>query len=208
MLIDKSVREFVQEVNSSSPTPGGGGVSALVGALGSSLVAMYLHLSMNKKKFTEASDEVQQMIQEKMDKLQLSIQGFLDCIDMDAEAFNTVINAYKLPKSNEEEIQVRQEAIAQASEVAIAPPMQILESGCFILTLLDDILPYGNNSVVSDYAIGIILLEAAIQGAAYNIYINLNDSEEHQQIRKGVALALGKASSLKEHLLEESKKYL
>ena len=87
--------------------------------------------------------------------------------------------------------------------------MYSLESGlCSILTLLDNILPYGNNSVVSDYAIGIILLEAAIQGAAYNIYINLNDSEEHQQIRKGVALALGKASSLKEHLLEESKKYL
>jgi len=50
MLIDKSVKEFIQEVNSASPTPGGGGVSALVGSLGSSLVAMYLHLSMNKKK--------------------------------------------------------------------------------------------------------------------------------------------------------------
>ncbi|MBR3693349.1 MAG: cyclodeaminase/cyclohydrolase family protein [Erysipelotrichales bacterium] len=98
MLIDKSVKEFIQEVNSASPTPGGGGVSALVGSLGSSLVAMYLHLSMNKKKYKEASNEVQEMIQRKMECLQQSIQEFLVCIDQDAEAFNTVISAYKLPK--------------------------------------------------------------------------------------------------------------
>ena len=208
MLIDKRVKEFIQEVNSASPTPGGGGVSALVGSLGSSLVAMYLHLSMNKKKYKEASNEVQEMIQRKMECLQQSIQEFLVCIDQDAEAFNTVISAYKLPKGTEEEKVIRNQAITQANEIAIRPPMQILEIGRSILVQLGDILPYGNANVVSDYAIGIILLEAAIQGAAYNIKINLSDSEEHQQIRKEVDVVLENASTLKNELLAESQKYL
>ncbi|MBQ9986799.1 MAG: cyclodeaminase/cyclohydrolase family protein, partial [Erysipelotrichales bacterium] len=189
-------------------TPGGGGVSALVGSLGSSLVAMYLHLSMNKKKYKEASSEVQEMIQRKMECLQQSIQEFLVCIDQDAEAFNTVISAYKLPKGTEEEKVIRNQAITQANEIAIRPPMQILEIGRSILVQLGDILPYGNANVVSDYAIGIILLEAAIQGAAYNIKINLSDSEEHQQIRKEVDVVLENASTLKNELLAESQKYL
>ncbi|MBR3693348.1 MAG: cyclodeaminase/cyclohydrolase family protein [Erysipelotrichales bacterium] len=103
---------------------------------------------------------------------------------------------------------MRNQAITQANEIAIRPPMQILEIGRSILVQLGDILPYGNANVVSDYAIGIILLEAAIQGAAYNIKINLSDSEEHQQIRKEVDVVLENASTLKNELLAESQKYL
>ena len=210
MLVNKTIEEFISEVNSSSPAPGGGSVSALVGALGSSLVAMYTHLSIGKKKYREAPIEIQEQMNTQMEALQTSIKDFMICIDRDSDVYNLVMSAYKLPKETEEEQTTRNEAIYDAIEKAIASPMAIMKHGVAILEKLDNMLPYGNKNAASDFAVGVILLDAAIQGAALNVEINLSSarSEYSEVSRNQMNDLLAKTASLKEKLLTEAKNYL
>lgn len=210
MLVNKTIEEFISEVNSSSPAPGGGSVSALVGALGSSLVAMYTHLSIGKKKYREAPVEIQEQIQSQMDALQASIKDFMICVDRDTEVYNLVMSAYKLPKETEEQQAVRNEAIYDAVEKAIASPMAIMQHGVAILEKLDNMLPYGNKNAASDFAVGVILIEAAIQGAALNVEINLSSarSELGEASKKQMDELLEKTATLKDKLLKDAKNYI
>ena len=210
MLVNKTVQEFIDEVNSPSPAPGGGSVSALVGALGSSLVAMYTHLSITKKKFKEAPIEIQEQINNQMNSLQESIKEFMLCIDCDTEVYTTVISAYKLPKSSDEEISIRNIAIYDAIEQAIASPMAIMEQGITILKQLDNMLPYGNINAVSDFAVGVILIDAAIQGAALNVKINLSSAREDISKSSEIKMnqILEETKSLKDKLLNDAIQYI
>lgn len=210
MLINKTIEEFINDVNSPSPAPGGGSVSALVGALGSSLVAMFTHLSISKKKFKEAPAEIQEQVMNQMNALQNSIKEFMICIDRDTDVYNIVISAYKLPKSSNEEIDVRQTAIYGAIEQAIASPMAIMEHGISILKQLDNLLPYGNINAASDFAVGVILIDAAIQGAALNVKINLSSARENISKESEIKMnnILTEVKELKEKLLNDASQYI
>lgn len=210
MLVNKTIEEFINEVNSPSPAPGGGSVSALVGALGSSLVAMFTHLSISKKKFREAPIEIQEQIMNQMSTLQESIKKFMICVDHDTDVYNIVISAYKLPRSSEDEIKVREIAIYDAIEQAIASPMEIMEQGVAILKQIDNMLPYGNINAASDFAVGVILLDAAIQGAALNVKINLSSAREEISKTSEVKMnqLLEETKSLREKLLADASSYI
>src|SRR5208283_992112 len=112
MLTTKTVDEFIDEVASSSPTPGGGSVAALAGALGAALTAMVCNLTIGKKKYLGVQREMEEVLKQS-DNLQAS---FVKLIDDDAEAFNTVMSAFDLPKETEEEKTKRAEAIQQATK--------------------------------------------------------------------------------------------
>lgn len=210
MLTNKTVEEFIAEVNSPSPAPGGGSVSALVGTLGSALVAMYTHLSINKKKFKEVPIEVQEQFSKQMEALQVSIQEFQKCVERDTEVYNQVMSAYKLPKDSTEEIFARQEAIYTAVEQAIDSPMEIMRQGVSILRQLDNMLPFGNKNAASDFAVGVILLDAAIQGAALNVKINLSSAREDisKTSEKQMNQILEETKVLKDKLLNDAHQYI
>lgn len=210
MLINQTIQDFIAEVNSPSPAPGGGSVSALVGALGSSLVAMYTHLSINKKKFKEAPEEIQIQFQNQMNAMQETIRQFLVCVDKDTEVYNKVMGAYKLPKDSLEEQSIRNVAIKKATEDAINSPLSIMRYGVDLLKQLENMLPYGNKNAASDYAVGIILLDAAIQGAALNVKINLPSASEEVRTKSESemnALLLA-TTEFKKKLLNEAMQYI
>ena len=132
------------------------------------------------------------------------------CVDRDTEVYNLVMSAYKLPKETEEQQAVRNEAIYDAVEKAIASPMAIMQHGVAILEKLDNMLPYGNKNAASDFAVGVILIEAAIQGAALNVEINLSSarSELGEASKKQMDELLEKTATLKDKLLKDAKNYI
>lgn len=172
-LVDRSVADFIDEVDSASPAPGGGSVSALVGSLGGSLARMVGHLTINKKKFSELPDEVREMFMQGFDEL-LRIKEELNLlIDRDTEAFNLVMGAFKLSKETDEEKEVRSKAIEEATYKAIEVPMVIGELSHRGLEVMECFVEYGNRNAITDLGVASLLLMSSLEGAVLNVKINL-----------------------------------
>lgn len=169
MLMDKSVREFVTELASDSAAPGGGSAAALAGCLGAALTTMVCNLSLDEAKFQVSLPEIQDIRRQASDLL-----AKLTCaVDEDAAAFNEVMEAYKLPKNTEEEKKARLSAIQQTMKTAALLPLGVAGDCLGVLRLAGRILPVGNQNAASDAAVSGLMAYAALQGALYNVKINL-----------------------------------
>lgn len=173
MLFDLSTEELLKQIDSDSPAPGGGSVSALVSVLGISLARMYAHLSVNKKKFKALDEQVQQEFITCFENLAIYKKNLIAAFDHDCDAYDQVITAYQLPKRNEEEINVRQQAILAATQIAIDSPYAIMKESLHAMRLCAQMVDQGNRNAISDLACGVIFMDAAIQGASLNVAINL-----------------------------------
>ena len=169
MLMDKTVRDFVFELASDSPAPGGGSAAALAGCLGTALTAMVCNLSLDETKYKDVLPEIQE-IRQQADSL---LSKLVNAVDEDAQAFNEVMDAYKLPKATEEEKATRLAKIQQAMKKAASLPLEVSASCLEALKLSGRILPLGNPNAASDAAVAGLMAYAAIQGALYNVKINL-----------------------------------
>ncbi len=169
MLVAKSVRDFVTELASDSAAPGGGSAAALAGALGAALTTMVCNLSLDEEKFQAVLPEIQAI------RLQASAlqEKLTNAVDEDAQAFNSVMNAYKLPKSNDEEKKARLATIQQSMKQAALLPLGVAGDSLEALKLAARILPLGNQNAASDAAVSGLMAYAAIQGALFNVKINL-----------------------------------
>jgi len=182
-LVEKSVVEFIDEVDSASPAPGGGSVSALVGSLGASLSRMVGHLTVNKKKFKGFSEEIQWDFIQRFEEL-YNIKSELNVlVDRDTEAFNCVMGAFKLPKGTEEEKAVRKEAIEEATYKAIDVPMVIGELSYRGLELIEYFVEYGNKNAITDLGVSALLLASALEGAILNVKINLPGITDEEYVK-------------------------
>ena len=169
MLMEKTVRCFVTELASDSPAPGGGSAAALAGSLGAALTTMVCNLSTDEEKFKQSLPEIQSIRSEAatlMEKLMLAV-------DEDAQAFNEVMDAYKLPKTSDEEKSKRLATIQQSMKKAALLPLAVAGDCLEALKLAHRILPIGNANAASDAAVAGLMAYAAIQGALYNVKINL-----------------------------------
>lgn len=169
MLMDKSVRDFVAELASDSAAPGGGSAAALAGCLGSALTSMVCNLSLDEIKFKDALPEIL-AIRAQSSKLLASLT---DAVDEDALAFNEVMEAYKLPKATDEEKTTRIATIQNSMKKAALLPLSVARTCLDALKLAGRILPLGNPNAASDAAVAGLMAYAAIQGALYNVKINL-----------------------------------
>jgi len=124
-LFDMKVKDFINELASSSPAPGGGSVSALAGANGCGLLCMVGSLSVTKKKFKSLDDKIQEVYHKKIELFQSNKEQFINFIDEDTEAFNQLMNAFRLPKENDEEIAYRQNEIDKATLSCIKVPLKV-----------------------------------------------------------------------------------
>ena len=169
MLVNKSVRDFVTELASDSAAPGGGSAAALAGALGAALTTMVCNLSLDEEKFQTVLPEIQTI------RLQASAlqEKLTNAVDEDAQAFNAVMEAYKLPKSNDEEKKARLATIQQSMKQAALLPLGVAGDSLEALKLAARILPLGNQNAASDAAVSGLMTYAAIQGALFNVKINL-----------------------------------
>lgn len=180
MLIDKKVNEFLAETASKAPAPGGGSASALAGALGTALSEMVINLTVGKKKYLEVSEELAALLPQLA-----GIRKELEAsIDKDTEAFNLVMNAFSLPKETDDEKAVRRKAIQDATLKATEVPLSVMEKALDALELTVIVAEKGNKNSISDAGVAALMLAGAIDGAAYNVRINLPGLPEDMPFRK------------------------
>jgi len=172
-LYDLTLKDFVEAIDSNSPAPGGGSVSALSATMGVALSRMVGHLTVEKKKFLALPKEIQYEFIDVNRALILIKDELKAMIDEDTNAFNLIMKAYKLPKNNAIEVMERNQAIQAGTLEAIRVPIKVATLSLSALHQLPIILKYGNSSAISDLGVSVLMLSAAIEGACMNVLINL-----------------------------------
>ena len=199
-LIDLKTIDFINEIDSNKPAPGGGSVSALLSTLGVSLARMVGHLSVGKKKFLKLDQELQDEFNEHLSHLLIIKDELIEFIDKDTEAFNLIMNAYQLSKDDPK----RTQAIEDATLEAIKVPYRVAQISYKALEKLSFILAYGNKQTISDLGVSALSLSSGIEGALMNVLINIpglsneNQKNLYQQEAKSI---LKETQALKHSIL-------
>ena len=167
-LVNMNLSAFADETASESPAPGGGSISAYVGALGVSLATMVANLSSHKKGWDERWEEFSDWA-EKGEALKNEL---IRLVDADTKAFNKIMEAFALPKSSEAEKAIRTQAIQEATRFAIDIPFQVMQASFKSLEVIKAMAETGNPNSVSDAGVGALCARAAVMGAFMNVRIN------------------------------------
>src|SRR6185437_10889425 len=195
MADDTTLAAFLESLGSSSPTPGGGVASALVGALSAALAEMVAQLTAGRPKYLAVDERVREIIAQ----LQMSRARVVQLMVDDERAFLAVSAAYKLPKADEEERASREEVIQRALGAAMRPPLAVMSTACAVLALAEEIARIGNGTVVSDAGCAAILGEAAVRSGALNVLANvvlLRDEAAAAEARRQVTAYEMRAETL------------
>ena len=179
--------EFCGALDSSAPVPGGGGASALAGALGAALAGMVCSLTVGKKKYAAVEDEIRE-IWAKASGLKSRL---LEAIDKDAECFEPLAKAYGLPKDDP----ARDEVMENALRNACTAPLEIMKLAAETLELLYELKEKGSVLALSDVGVGASMARAAVTGASLNIYINtklMKDREYAENLNRETGCLLEK----------------
>ena len=168
MNLHKPLQNYLDELSSNSPTPGGGNVAALCGVLASSLGQMVCNLTIGKKKYLDFESGAKDILIE----LENLKKEFLTLAEKDNEAFDRVMDAFKLPKDNEAQIAFRKSAIEKATLEAAFIPEEVIIKCNVLIPLLNEIAEKGNQNSLSDAGVAISLTTAAAEGAFLNVAIN------------------------------------
>lgn len=163
-MTNVKIKEFLDRLGSSDAVPGGGGASALAGALAASLGCMIGSLTVGKKKYADVEDEMRSMMAEMQD---LS-DKLLRCVDKDAEMFAPLAEVYAIPKDEPG----REETLERCLRDAAATPFEIMELCCRATELLEEFAVKGSIMVTSDAATGAAICRGALMGAAVNVKVN------------------------------------
>jgi glutamate formiminotransferase/formiminotetrahydrofolate cyclodeaminase len=167
-LVNMNLTAFADETASESPAPGGGSISAYVGALGVSLATMVANLSSHKKGWDERWEEFSDWA----DKGEALKNELVRLVDADTRAFNRIMEAFGLPKSTEAEKAIRSQAIQEATRYAIDIPFQVMQASFKSLEVIKAMAETGNPNSVSDAGVGALCARAAVMGAFMNVRIN------------------------------------
>jgi formiminotetrahydrofolate cyclodeaminase len=170
---EQTITAFAEDLASGNPSPGGGSAAAVSGVLAASLVKMVAGLTIGRKKYVAVQGEMEEIAAEGTRLAAL----LADLADRDARAYDGVMEAYRLPKSTEEELRLRQEAITEALRHAAEVPLQTARAASEVLVLAVSAADRGNANAVTDAGVGALLAYAAFQAAAYNVRINLSSLE-------------------------------
>ena len=197
--------EFVEVLASKAPVPGGGGASALVGAVGTALGNMVGSLTVGKKKYADVEDEMYEL-KAKCDQLQ---KDFLRLIERDAEVFEPLSKAYGMPKETEEEKAEKARVMEIVLKDACSVPMEIMEKCCEAIELIVEFGAKGSKLAISDAGVGAAFCKAALQGASLNVYINtksMANREYAEELNKKADAMLEKyTKTIQENMQKEGK---
>lgn len=198
-MLEKKTTEFLEELSSSKPVPGGGGASATVGALAAALGMMVANLTVGKKRYADVEDEVKEV------KNQLeTLRDRLICLtDRDAEVFEPLSKAYGLPKETEEQRKYKEQVMEEALYEASLVPMEIMETVLGVIKLLKVMGEKGSKIAISDVGVGILFAEAALEGASLNVFINtdlMKNTERAKLLNEKADEMILKAHVLKDEI--------
>lgn len=198
-LVDLTVKEFANETARESPAPGGGSVSAYMGAMGAALGTMVANLSSHKPGWDERWEEFARYAEQGM-----AIQEeLLHLVDEDTEAFNRIMAAFGMPKGNEEEKRLRSAAIQEATLFAAQVPLQTMKVAMRVFPLCRAMVEKGNPNSVSDAGVGTLAARAAVLGAGMNVKINASSLKDKAKAAELIAEAdrlIAQANSLEEEI--------
>lgn len=175
----ESCRDFVSLLASDSPAPGGGGAAAIAGALGAALGEMVAALTVGKKRYASVEAEIKDAATE-LERLRNKL---LDMVMEDAQGFEPLSRAYRLPKDEPG----REEILEKATLAACAAPMEIVDLGCKALKCVEVMAEKGSVMAVSDAGCAAAMIKAAVDSAALNVYINtkgLKDRDRAENLNK------------------------
>ncbi len=167
-LVDMTCRDFADETASESPAPGGGSISAYMGALAAALGTMVANLSAHKAGWDDRWEEFSD-VAEKGRALQDTL---IHLVDEDTEAFNRIMAVFAMPKKTDEEKAARKEALEAATLYATQVPLRTMKAACETFDILEAMASKGNPASVSDAGVGALAARAAVQGAYLNVKIN------------------------------------
>ena len=200
MLIYLTVKDFLNTVAGSDPVPGGGSIAALNGAIASALAAMVANLTIGKKGY-EVHEELMQHISD----IAVQSEGaFVEDIDRDSEAYDSVFACFKMPKATDEEKAARSAAIQEATKFAALVPMQVARNAYELMNIIMDVARLGNRNAVTDACVAMMSARSAVLGALMNVRINLGSLKDKEFVAKLQA----EADSLEQLACEKEKELL
>jgi glutamate formiminotransferase/formiminotetrahydrofolate cyclodeaminase len=173
-LVNMTLTDFADETASESPAPGGGSISAYVGALGVSLATMVANLTSHKKGWDDRWEEFSQWA----GKGEQYKNELVKLVDADTKAFNQIMTAFGLPKSTDEEKVARSKAIQEATLFAIEIPLKVMEISYDSMEVIKAMAEIGNPNSVSDAGVGALCARSAVMGAFMNVRINASGYDD------------------------------
>lgn len=200
-LVKMDLRDFANELSSDSPAPGGGSVAALAGALGSALTSMVANLTVGKKEYQKNRGEMKEVAVD----AQKYKDALLRAIDRDTDAFNNLMNAFRLPKKTDEQIVKKEQAIEAATKEACLVPLDVMKNSLEVLKLAQVVAERGNENAASDAGVASLMARSAVEGAGLNVKINLpgiNDAEFVEKMKTEVKNLIAEANNLQNKIIE------
>lgn len=179
MIKDASIENFLETLASRSPTPGGGSVVAVMGAMGAALVAMVCHLTIGKVHYEAVSEEMEAILHE----VEAVRATLLDFIRADVEAFDAVMAAYGLPKVTDEEKGARSAAIQRALKEATRVPLDCAKASRRVIELSLLVAEHGNTNVITDAGVAALAAHAALKSSALNVRVNTGNIKDSDFVR-------------------------
>lgn len=180
MVEQKTIEGFLEVLSSKEPVPGGGGASALAGALGNALGQMVANLTIGKKKYADVEAEIKELLG-RMQKLQAA---FVTLADRDAQVFAPLAQCYSLPSLTEEEKAYKEKVMEERLLDASFVPLEIMEHAVAMLGILEILGDKGSRLAVSDVGVGVQFIRASLLGAVMNVYINTKSMKNREKAEK------------------------
>lgn len=206
MTEEKKICEYLEVLSSKAPIPGGGGASALAGALGNALGQMVVNLTVGKKKYAEVEEEMQ----EYLEHLKNMQQEFLHLSDRDAEVFAPLAECYRLPSATPEEKEHKETVMEEKLLDASMVPVEIMEKALELLEILDVLADKGSRMAVSDVGVAVQFTRTALLGAVMNVYINTKSmknrekaEEINQNAKRMIKIGTSQADEIYEKVLAQ-----
>lgn len=180
MLAQLSCVKFLDQLASNEPVPGGGSVAALSAGISAALAAMVANLTIGKKKYVEVDAEMKDILE----NMQNMKEAFVSFIDQDANSFDDVMKAFKLPKETDEEKAARAEAIEESYKLAASVPLAVAKSAAEMFPLIEAVVTKGNQNAVTDGMVSAMMCRTAILSALLNVKINLTGIQDATYVEK------------------------
>lgn len=196
------MKDFLNTLASSEPVPGGGSVSALAGALAASLATMVARLTTGRKKYVDVEPRALEIIS----MIEPQIDEFYADIQRDADAYASVMTAFKLPKESDSEKAARNEAIEKATIEAVRVPIGVAQRALKLIPLIDELSCIGNQNAVTDAAVAALCCNTAVQGALLNVAVNLpgiNDKTCVEGLRNQICAISGTSDDVSRSIIDE-----
>ena len=205
-LIDMTINDFVEEIDSSSPAPGGGSVAALASDIGIGLARMMAHLSFGKKKYEALDKDIKEEFQSRFEKLAKIREELSKLVDEDTNSFNEFMKVIKMPQDTFKQITQRQTLLSEATLNSIKVPYKTAYLSLEAMRELEFIVDNGNQNAITDIGVGTLMLCTGLEGAILNTKVNLmnlEDKELAKKYRENCAEMLSEGKDIRDNILSK-----